>query len=354
MLRRILLAGLITVVVVGCGPTTSGTTTTATSSTSSASSSSGVASTSATPGSSVSSGTAASSGSSSSASAASSSATTSSSNAVVSSSSSSGNGAVSSSSSSGGGAPESEPNDDASTASALVDAARGELSTLEDWDYFSLVVTEGTFLTASVTTSSPPCGSESNTSGADTFLELVGSNGTEGLALNDNRHNTNDYCSHLSRLGPLRAGTYYLAVSSNVEAVTSYTLSVVTEALALSEDDENENLSQADPFTDGWRGTVFPGDDVDYVTFNVAQAGSSATVEVTDDGTGDCYGALDSYLAVHDAYDVELASDDDIEDYVNTCSRVELTGLAAGAYHVVVSSLFFNPFHYGLTITVTP
>ncbi|MGC4116555.1 MAG: PPC domain-containing protein [Myxococcales bacterium] len=126
--------------------------------------------------------------------------------------------------------------------------------------------------------------------------------------------------------------------------------------VGLTEVEPNDTFATANDFVDPFVGTINPVGDEDWIKIVVA-VGGKVSIEVTDRGTDACAnGDLDSNLEVYDSTGTNMLDEnDDIDMWGgNFCSRVTLSGLAAGTYYArVQASSYANPkvFAYGLAVT---
>ena len=99
--------------------------------------------------------------------------------------------------------------------------------------------------------------------------------------------------------------------------------------------------------TKGFTGAVWPQGDVDVFTFEVTEAGTSATIK-TSDGLGGCPTGAKTYVRVSDASSNILASDSGDGGCVTLApsDNLGLAGLAIGKYYVKVESANINAIPY--------
>ncbi len=98
-----------------------------------------------------------------------------------------------------------------------------------------------------------------------------------------------------------------------------------------SEGEENDTATTADPLSTPYFGRIAPGNDVDWIAVEITEEGSTLVAATRGFVASACAdGQLDTVVELYDASGAELLARND--DAGSRCSRVEASGLAAGAY----------------------
>ena len=222
----------------------------------------------------------------------------------------------------GNGGTTDDHGNDRTNATAVVSGmpVAGNIETGDDEDHFSIQLNGDGILTATTTGETNTIGTIYNSDGNEFAMN---DDGGEGMNFN--------VAAHIA--GP---GTYYVKVSSSGTDTGTYELTVTFIP------DHGDDRMSAAQVVSGMpvAGNIETGDDQDYFSISVTEAGSLRATTT---------GGLDTVGTIYDSEGNELANDDNTGEGMNF--NVSTLIAAAGTYYVKVESEGMGTGGYTLTIT---
>ena len=212
----------------------------------------------------------------------------------------------------------------------------GNIGTIDDQDYFSIVVTSMELADIDLVVLTATTTGDTNTMGA-----IYDSTGAKLAANDDNTENNGGEGGNFDVSASIvSAGTYYVRVTGTGTDTGMYSLTVTSMAVKHGNDRDS-----ATPVTSGTpvAGNINPDTDEDYFSIVIPGAG---TLRATSTGDTDTIGTI------YDSTGAQLAANDDDGEGMNFDVSAQIT--SAGTYYVRVSSFQNNTGIYGLTVTFMP